>query len=299
MKPLVSVLMTARNSLATLPWAFGSLLCQTYSRWEAVFVDDASDDGTEEFVRRLGNRQVRYIRNQTRIGRGASRQMTLEAARGEFVTTLDVDDWMFPDCLEKMVSALSGASGVCLVSAGIGVVDEQRRLTGVRTAVTEPVVDSMERLEPPPVFFPSAMFRRNPGPSQYFRAAIPSAEDFDFMIRMLLGKRFLRLDGLVYAYSNASTQNVTRAVITRLYCARIVAEYWKAYPFRSFQLAAYYLASAAAWAVGGWAFAGLAVASRSARPTAQHEAQYYGALAVVEPFAAKLEAMLPVVEKSL
>src|SRR5579859_1718666 len=52
--PLVSILVPARNEALNIEACVGSLLAQDYPRFELIVLDDHSDDGTGEIVRRLG-----------------------------------------------------------------------------------------------------------------------------------------------------------------------------------------------------------------------------------------------------
>ena len=52
--PLVSILVPARNEARNIEACVGSLLTQDYPRYELVVLDDHSEDGTGEIVRRLG-----------------------------------------------------------------------------------------------------------------------------------------------------------------------------------------------------------------------------------------------------
>src|SRR5450755_2323720 len=55
--PLVSILVPARNEALNIEACVGSLLGQDYPRFELIVLDDHSDDGTGEIVRRLGLRE--------------------------------------------------------------------------------------------------------------------------------------------------------------------------------------------------------------------------------------------------
>src|SRR5258707_158127 len=52
--PLVSILVPARNEALNIEACVGSLLTQDYPRYELIVLDDHSDDGTGDIVRRLG-----------------------------------------------------------------------------------------------------------------------------------------------------------------------------------------------------------------------------------------------------
>ena len=96
--PLVSILVPARNEALNIEACIGSLLAQDYPHYELIVLDDHSDDGTGDIVRRLGLRDEgeRRVISGTPLpagwtGKGwACHQLSL-AARGEFLFFTDAD----------------------------------------------------------------------------------------------------------------------------------------------------------------------------------------------------------------
>jgi len=104
LNPKVSVIIPAYNCARYIAEAIDSVLAQTYQDFEIIVVDDESTDGTGEVVRRYGDR-VRYIRQKNR-GPSGAKNTGIQAARGEYVSTLDGDDLWMPERLEKLVPLL-------------------------------------------------------------------------------------------------------------------------------------------------------------------------------------------------
>lgn len=100
---LVSVIIPTRDRRVLLERALGSLLRQTYENWEAVVVDDASNDDTAALVRSLAARDTR-IRLIQADGSGcaAARQRALLEANGQVLTYLDDDNLMAPGWLRAV-----------------------------------------------------------------------------------------------------------------------------------------------------------------------------------------------------
>jgi len=102
----VSVIIPTRNRLAFLKEAVGSVMAQTLSSCEAVVVDDASSDGTAEWLAGQGSQRLTTIVQQEHAERAVARNRGLERARGEFVLFLDDDDRLDPSALERLHSAV-------------------------------------------------------------------------------------------------------------------------------------------------------------------------------------------------
>jgi glycosyltransferase involved in cell wall biosynthesis len=106
---LVSVIMPAYNGERFISQAIESMLVQTYSGWELIVVDDGSTDATARIVRSYKDPRIVYI-HQDNCGQTASLNHGLNLARGEYITTLDVDDWFTPESLFSRVEFFEGNS---------------------------------------------------------------------------------------------------------------------------------------------------------------------------------------------
>jgi glycosyltransferase involved in cell wall biosynthesis len=104
LNPKVSVIIPAFNCARYIADAIDSVLAQTYQDFEIIVVDDESTDGTGEVVRQYGDR-VRCIRQKNR-GPSGAKNTGIQAARGEYISTLDGDDLWMPDRLEKLTPLL-------------------------------------------------------------------------------------------------------------------------------------------------------------------------------------------------
>jgi|CZKI01.1.fsa_nt_gi glycosyltransferase involved in cell wall biosynthesis len=104
--PLVSIVVPNFNHRRFLPERFNSVFTQTYRNVEICFLDDASDDGSVEYVRGLASPfQISIDVNKQNSG-SPFRQWArgLSLTRGEFVWIAEADDSCDPDFLERMVA---------------------------------------------------------------------------------------------------------------------------------------------------------------------------------------------------
>ncbi len=114
---LVSVYMPTKNRAALLQQAVDSVLHQTHHQLELLIVDDGSTDDTPATLQRLAalDPRVRIFRNEVSRGAPVSRNIAIEAARGEWITGIDDDDTFMPERLQALLAAwqlleLTGAS---------------------------------------------------------------------------------------------------------------------------------------------------------------------------------------------
>ena len=108
----ISCVIVNFNNSACLERAVLSVLNQTMVPDEIVIADDASTDGSAEIIKKLAaeNDRVRPIFRKKNIGVAANRDLAIKESRGTFFTTLDSDDWFYPEKVEKEYFALDGFS---------------------------------------------------------------------------------------------------------------------------------------------------------------------------------------------
>jgi len=105
--PKVSIIMPIYNCEEYLSESLGSVLCQTFSDWELVCVDDGSTDRSLEILQEYREKDSRIrIYTQHNQGAGVARNLGLQECSGEFVAFLDADDYYYDStALEKMYDA--------------------------------------------------------------------------------------------------------------------------------------------------------------------------------------------------
>lgn len=96
----LSVIVAVYNTAAFIDRCVHSLMRQTLTDIEYIFVDDASTDNSmliaQEAFSQYPQRksQIKIIRHTTKLGLAATRQDGLDNATGEYVIHCDPDDWV-------------------------------------------------------------------------------------------------------------------------------------------------------------------------------------------------------------
>jgi glycosyltransferase involved in cell wall biosynthesis len=126
---LVSVVVATRNNGRTLRASLQSLLDQTLKNIEIVVVDDASTDEAPAILAEIQAQdpRVRVIRNTAHLGTGASRNIGMRHARGDYLTFQDGDDFSNPSRLERQLRALKEHPSKKFVTCNYVRIDENRQ----------------------------------------------------------------------------------------------------------------------------------------------------------------------------
>ena len=103
----VSIIIAAYNGRQTIERAIASAQKQTLRDIEIVVADDASTDGTYEFVQSLAaaDARIKPLRLHQNGGVSVARNAAIAAAAGQWVAVLDADDWYEPERIEMMLKA--------------------------------------------------------------------------------------------------------------------------------------------------------------------------------------------------
>jgi glycosyltransferase involved in cell wall biosynthesis len=120
-QPLVSVVTPVYNAAEYLAECIESVLGQTYQNWEYIIVDNRSTDGTSQIAHRYAAKdpRIRVHENPEFLSAIANHNNALRQISpvSKYCKVVFGDDWLFPECLEKMVAVAEEYPTVGLVSA--------------------------------------------------------------------------------------------------------------------------------------------------------------------------------------
>lgn len=184
--PVVSVIMPTFNDRQVISDAIQSIVDQTFGSWELLVVDDASTDGTADFVAMtFQDPRISVIRMESNSGSGVCRNQAIAAARGDFVAVMDADDISLPQRLELQVEQL-------LLDPDLGAVSAQVLEFGTwggpvpgswPTDISD--IRARQLAKKMPIPHPAAMFRRQQlvEVGGYDEACL-RAQDFSLLLRL-------------------------------------------------------------------------------------------------------------------
>src|SRR5689334_627722 len=179
---LVSVVIPCYNYAHFLGEAIESVLCQTYSNYEIIVIDDGSTDNSSEVATNYP--QVRSIR-QENMGLSESRNRGIRESRGTYLVFLDADDRLLPVALEIGVNTLE-ANPECAFTYGrcqrinVDGIFMPSNYESVREDHYAALLHRNHIWMPAQVMYRRSIFQKVSG----FNAAINSAADYDLYLRI-------------------------------------------------------------------------------------------------------------------
>lgn len=202
-RPTISVMMPCCNNSRYIEAAVSSVLSQQIDQpFELVIVDDASNDDSVDRIRSIGDPRIRLIQNETNRGISSVRNQLLQAATGQYVTSLDGDDlYVDSEKLRREWQLLRDAANPerTIVYSDVRWIDGEGRTMLLASSIA-PAMEGIlyqaildRRVMIPRDFLMSAQLARDVGG---FDVELPIYEDWDYKLR-LAQKAVFRYTGSV------------------------------------------------------------------------------------------------------
>ena len=127
--PKVSAVVVTHNRIGELPHAIDSVLGQTFADIELIVVNDASEDGTKEYVSRLASEgKCQAVNLKKSAGAATARNIGATVSSGELIAFLDDDDRWHPTKIAEQVPLFSASDMGAVYCAQRMIFDRTRYL---------------------------------------------------------------------------------------------------------------------------------------------------------------------------
>jgi len=143
--PHVSIVTPLYNNRDYLLECLTSIEAQSYSAWNCTIVDNCSNDGSGDIARQFAATHPRFtvIRNVESLPPIANHNAAMRCMLPEskYCKVVFADDWLFPECIERMVSLAEANPSVGVIGA---YVLEGSRVTCTGLPYSSSVVSGLE-----------------------------------------------------------------------------------------------------------------------------------------------------------
>jgi glycosyltransferase involved in cell wall biosynthesis len=119
--PLVSIITPFYNTEQYIAECIESVLGQTYANWEYILVNNQSTDASRSIAERYSHRdrRIRLLDTPQHFGQVENFNAALKymSPESQYCKMVLADDWLFPECVERMVELAEAHASVGLVSS--------------------------------------------------------------------------------------------------------------------------------------------------------------------------------------
>jgi len=133
--PNCSVVIVNLNGLHHLKRCLPSIFRQDYPEYEVIVVDNASTDGSIEFLAREFP-QVMLVRNKENLGYTGANNVGFKHATGKYIAVLNPDTKVEPNWLEELVNALEEDHHAAMATPKILLMDYPEKINTCGNDIT-------------------------------------------------------------------------------------------------------------------------------------------------------------------
>ena len=203
-KPLVTVVMCARNEEAYIADAIRSILNQTWKDFELIIVDDYSTDHTVQVCESIDDMRIRiYSKSSEARGLAASKNVGTSLANGDYIAYQDADDLAMPTRIERLLQESLKRPGRRIVSSWVEKIIGQRATLFRPPTEHDAIVRGFHRAYKRCTFVSGAMMLPKSVAVRFKnRSQFKHQEDWDHLARMYESGEveFVNIPEVLYRY---------------------------------------------------------------------------------------------------
>ena len=186
--PLISVIMSVHNGEQWLDKAIQSIVGQTYTNWEFIIIDDASNEATKNILDKYKS-DARFLIQTVEIKNGLTKNLNkaISLSKGQFIARMDADDISLPERFQKQVLFLQQFPQTDVVAGLIEFIDENDKVKGFwkddRNCITD---EQIKKLLPKRncIAHPTVMIRKKIFDEFRYNENQTHSQDWDLWLRL-------------------------------------------------------------------------------------------------------------------
>ncbi|HEY9791912.1 MAG TPA: glycosyltransferase family 2 protein [Candidatus Obscuribacterales bacterium] len=227
--PKVSIVIPAYMPGAYLRIAIDSLVEQSFKDWEAIVVDDGSEEHISRYLPKSEN--VKLIR-LSRSGVSVARNVGILNSSSEFVALLDADDVWLPTKLQRQLQTLEQNPNAAFCHTGFATIGpELKARNHLRENVESALnlnssIPAVIRLALQNICTSSILIRRQClSSSGLFDPLLSHSEDYDLYLRLLLHYEFTYVPSIQVLYRQHSMNTSANYQLSLAQGRRVFSRY--------------------------------------------------------------------------
>ncbi len=213
--PKISVLMASYRHRLWLPEAIESILKQTYTNFELIIVDDASNDGSADIIKLFQKKDTRIKYEIFEQNKGAVRafKRCYDLSSGEYIAIMNSDDVWELDKLEKQMAIFNNDKNVDIVFGMPSFIDAKGQNLSLDTHVFMASLRLKTRAEFMNHFFfygnclchPTILIKKECYQKHgFYKKTLRSLPDFEMWVRLFWHYNVIVLPDILIKFRNHS-----------------------------------------------------------------------------------------------
>ena len=186
-----------------------SVKLQTYRKFEAIVIDESTDEACSHQCRAICESDPRftYVRPTKRLGLAGSLNAGINLARGKYIVRFDSDDICTASRLEVQLDFLRSHQDIGVLGSALKIINLDGEVTGIKKypithASIEKNCQFQNAMAHPTVVIRKDVLVKNQG----YDVSFIFAEDLELWLRLLnKGIRFANIDEPLVFYRQSST----------------------------------------------------------------------------------------------
>ena len=205
MNKLLSIIIPVYNGEKYIEKCLDSVLSQTYSNIEIIIINDGSTDNSYQLLQKYAKKDHRILLfNQKNIGSSLTRNNGIKYAHGEYITFIDIDDYIEKDAYEKVMSKLQDDIDIACFSVSCDYTKENYSINKILKSGIYPKDEAVKELFNKDIFnalwnkiYKASLIKEK----DYFPYEFNQGEDLVFNCKVFKqANKILLLDDIVYHY---------------------------------------------------------------------------------------------------
>ncbi|PSR11909.1 MAG: hypothetical protein DA408_11255 [Bacteroidetes bacterium] len=201
---LFSIIIPTYNRASILPRAIESVITQDFSNWELIIIDDGSTDTTRAEVEKfLKDGRISYFWQKNKE-LNAARNTGIKLAKGTYLAFLDDDDYYLPNHLSYLAKILKDKN-YPHIAIRTRMWRTNKGFKQKSILLNDSFPSCIGHFWQNPTNLLSFVFHSSIFQTHIFNEELILAEDFHFLLRVLLDFPFVQLDEVTVVYQLQET----------------------------------------------------------------------------------------------
>jgi len=187
--PLISVLLPTYNCDKYINECIDSILCQTYSNFELLIIDNCSTDNTVNLIKEYKDERIKLTVKEKNSGIVDSLNLGIDNCKGVFIARMDGDDVCMPTRFEEQIRVLQNNSAISICGSWALILGSSNTMVVPET--NEQIFKKF--LFQNAIIHPSLMFRKEVFKDYKYDINFEPAEDFNLWSKLIFNFNFYNI----------------------------------------------------------------------------------------------------------